>query len=320
MEAVERSEKSKPRLRQVFLDIISEPNMDQEDSPYLFISYRRADTQWIARSLHRYLSEGFGEHRVFMDRVEIRGGDQWRTSIDNALHRATVVLAIIGRQWLTLKNDYGRPRIDEPDDWVHTEIRTALNHRKKLIPLYVDGADLITDAKFLPPDIKGLIDSQGIVLTESYWDAGLLELLRRLRAFGFESHQSSIPMPERRKKVEPLTSQALEQELRRLPGWRTTTSYALLGDGGAPQPRTELYKEFRFNSFREATSFMAYSSEAIDKGNHHPRWENVWTTVRVWLSTWDIEFQPSSYDLRLANTLESEYQAFKEKSKEYPES
>lgn len=288
--------------------------MKTEESPYLFISYRRQDTQWIARALHRHLSEGFGQHRVFMDRIEIRGGDQWRTAIDNALHRATVVLAIIGRQWLTLKDEYGRPRIDQPEDWVHTEVRTSLNHRKKLIPLYVDGADLITDPKFLPSDIAGMIDSQGIGLTENYWDAGLYELVRRLKAYGFESHQFAIPMPETRKKVEPLTPNVLEQELRRLPGWRVTTNYSPLGDGGTPQPRTELYKEFRFSSFREATRFMAYSSKAIDEGNHHPRWENVWTTVRVWLSTWDIEFQPSAYDLSLANTLELEYKAFKEKS------
>ena len=288
--------------------------MDLETSPYLFISYRRADTQWIARALHRHLSEGFGQHRVFMDRIEIRGGDQWRTSIDNALHRATVVLAIIGPQWLVIKDDYGRPRIDQPDDWVHCEIRTALNHRKKLLPLYVDGAKLITDPKFLPSDVKGLIDSQGIELTESYWDAGLYDLLRRLRALGFDTHHANLPMPERRKKVEPLAPQALEQELRLLPGWRVATSYAPLSGGGTPQPRSELYKEFRFNTFRDATKFMAYASEAIDRGNHHPRWENVWTTVRVWLSTWDIEFQPSEYDIRLAETLESEYKAFNKKA------
>lgn len=284
--------------------------MDAE-SPHLFISYRREDTQWIARALYRHLSEGFGAHRVFMDRIEIRGGDQWRRKIDEALHKSTVVLAIIGRQWLTLTDDYRRLRIDQQDDWVRTEIRFALNHKKRLIPLYVDGASSISDPKHLPTDLRTMIDSQGIVLSETYWDAGLYELVRQLRADGFQSHRSTIPMPERRKRVETLTTDALEKELETLPGWGVTTSFVSMGVGDSPVPRTELYKEYTFSTFSEATAFMAHASPAIDAGNHHPRWENIWTTVRVWLSTWDIEFQPSHYDVRLAHTLDDAYSTFR---------
>src|SRR5262245_39417625 len=71
-------------------------------SQYLFISYRREDTQWIARSLHRYLSERLGSHCVFMDRVEIRGGHDWRRKINTALNDSTVLLAMIGQNWLSL--------------------------------------------------------------------------------------------------------------------------------------------------------------------------------------------------------------------------
>ncbi len=281
------------------------------ESPYLFISYRREDTQWIARALYRHLSEGFGAHRVFMDRIEIRGGDQWRRKIDEALQKSTVLLAIIGKQWLTLTDDYRRLRIDREDDWVRTEIRTALNHQKRLIPLYVDGATLISDPKHLPLDIRSMLDSQGIVLSESFWDAGLYEVVRQLRVDGFLSHRSTIAMPERRKRVEPLTTTQLEKELASLPGWGVTTSFVSMGVGDTPVPRTELYKEYTFASFTEATAFMAYASPAVDAGNHHPRWENIWTTVRVWLSTWDIEFQPSHYDVRLAHTLDDGFSAFK---------
>lgn len=282
----------------------------QADSPHLFISYRREDTQWIARALYRHLSEGFGAHRVFMDRIEIRGGDQWRRKIDEALQRSTVVLAIIGRQWLTLTDDYKRLRIDREDDWVRSEIRFALNHRRRLIPLFVDGAQIVSNPQYLPIDIRALIDSQGIVLSENYWDAGLYDLVRQLRADGFKSHRSTIPMPERRKRVEPLTTGLIEKELETLPGWGITTSFFSMGVGDSPIPRTELYKEYTFGSFKEAIAFMAYASPAIDAGNHHPRWENVWTTVRVWLSTWDIEFQPSHYDVDLARTLDRAFDAF----------
>lgn len=281
------------------------------EPPHLFISYRREDTQWIARALHRHLSEGFGAHRVFMDRIEIRGGDQWRRKIDAALQKSTVVLAIVGRQWLTLTDDFKRLRIDREDDWVRAEIRYALNHKRRLIPLYVDGATPITDARHLPVDIRTMTDSQGIELSETYWDAGLHELVRQLRADGFQSHRSTISMPERRKRVEPLTSGLLDKELEGLPGWSISTSFVPMGAGDTPVPRTELYKEYTFNSFSDATAFMVYASPAIDAGNHHPRWENIWTTVRVWLSTWDIEFQPSHYDVDLAKTLDAAYTSFR---------
>jgi pterin-4a-carbinolamine dehydratase len=284
--------------------------MPAEKVPYLFISYRRQDTQWIARALYRHLSEGFGAHHIFMDRIEIRGGDQWKSKIDDALQKSTAVLVIIGPQWLDIYDNYRRLRIDNENDWVRTEIRVALNHRKLLIPLYVDGADLITDPRHLPGDIQGLIDSQGIVLNENNWDAGLYDLVRRFRANGFESYQTTLPMPERRKKVEPLSASLLVHELRKLPGWQVTSSSVSVGIGDTPVTRTELYKEFRFATFSEATHFMAFASAAIVAGNHNPRWENFWTTVRVWLCTWDIEFQPSHYDLTLAHTLDQQYLLF----------
>lgn len=279
-------------------------------SPYLFISYRRDDTQWIARSLHRYLSERVGSHRVFMDRVEVRGGDDWRTKINCALNEATVLLAIIGQKWLSLTDERGRLRIDNDDDWVRREIKSALNHGKKLIPLYVDEAKRITRADLLPPDLRGLIDAQDIALTASYWEQGLVELMRRIDSYGFELYNPSIPLPERRKKVLPLDQSILNRIHEEIPGWAVTTTYATLGHRDIPIARTELYREYRFKTFIDATRFMAETSPAIEVGQHHPRWENIWTTVRVWLSTWDIEFQPSSFDLCLARMLDEAYASF----------
>jgi len=281
-----------------------------ERAPYLFISYRRDDTQWIARALYRHLAERFGSHRVFMDRVEIRGGENWRAKIDTALRDATSVLAIIGQHWLTLTDHHRRLRIDKENDWVRNEIRTAITDNKQLLPLYVDSAKIIADKEQLPGDIWRLTEAQGIELSDNYWDAGLREVVRRLEAKGFRSYDPSVPMPERRKKVESLSRGQLEEALEGLHGWSVTTTLVSTAKGDPPLPRNELYKEYRFHSFCDATRFMAETSPAIDSGQHHPRWENIWTTVRVWLSTWDIEFQPSSYDVRLAQTLDAAYERF----------
>src|SRR4051812_23276817 len=46
-----------------------------------------------------------------------------------------------------------------------------------------------------------------------------------------------------------------------------------------------LYKEFEFKDFTEAFAFMTNVAGVADKMGHHPRWENEWNKVRIWLST-----------------------------------
>ncbi len=280
-------------------------------SPHLFISYRRDDSQWIARALHRHLSEGYGVNRVFMDRIEIRGGDRWRQKIEDGLQRSTVMLVIIGKEWLKLTNDLGRLRIDQDDDWVRKEIRFALDNGLRLIALYVDDATPIRNPQALPADIRGMLELAEIELSVKLWEAGLTDLFGQLRRHGFQPAHGAVPMPQRRKRVDPLTTSELEKALDTLPGWGITTTYETLTAGDAAVAKTELYKEYTFDSFVEATAFMAWASPGIDVGQHHPRWENVWKTVRVWLSTWDIEFQPSRFDTALAHTLDDLCKAFK---------
>lgn len=45
---------------------------------------------------------------------------------------------------------------------------------------------------------------------------------------------------------------------------------------------------------------------------HHPRWENIWRTVVIWLSTWDIGHKPSQLDLDLAREVERIYHDYSE--------
>ncbi len=56
---------------------------------------------------------------------------------------------------------------------------------------------------------------------------------------------------------------------------------------------------------------MLNATRHISKTDHHPRWENVWRTVSVWLSTWDIDHKLSHYDVDLAEYLENLYDLYK---------
>lgn len=94
-------------------------------SKTLFINYRRDDISPVARGLRDNLIEVFGD-AVFMDVDEIRVGDTWPQTLDNALNSATVLLVVIGPTWLRVADVYGRRRLDLPDDWVRTEIERSL--------------------------------------------------------------------------------------------------------------------------------------------------------------------------------------------------
>jgi pterin-4a-carbinolamine dehydratase len=43
-----------------------------------------------------------------------------------------------------------------------------------------------------------------------------------------------------------------------------------------------------------------------------PDWQNIWVSLRVWLTTWDIGHRPSFKDIRLAEYLEKLYRDYHE--------
>ena len=53
------------------------------------------------------------------------------------------------------------------------------------------------------------------------------------------------------------------------------------------QGRDAIRRELRFRDFSEAWGFMSRVALLAEQHNHHPDWSNVWSTVRVELSTHD---------------------------------
>ena len=65
----------------------------------------------------------------------------------------------------------------------------------------------------------------------------------------------------------------------------------------------KLHREYRFADFVEAFGFMASVALIAERMNHHPEWFNVWSTVRVDLTTHDAG-GISAKDFELAAAME----------------
>lgn len=96
-------------------------------------------------------------------------------------------------------------------------------------------------------------------------------------------------------------STRLENELH---GWRLIES---------PLPenpfkvRKELYKKYCFESFHKVVDYLDDLKEICDVLPHHPRIENVWATLEVYLSTWAINYDISYKDIQLAKNMDKLY-------------
>jgi ribonuclease HI len=66
-----------------------------------------------------------------------------------------------------------------------------------------------------------------------------------------------------------------------------------------------LYKEFSFKDFVQAFGFMQTIAAEAEKRQHHPRWENEWNKVRVWLSTHDAGDKVTEKDRSFAQYIDS---------------
>ena len=106
----------------------------------IFISYRRDDTAYPAGWLYDRLANQYGGGQVFKDVDSINLGGDFVQAITAAVGSCDVLLALIGSLWLTLTDESGQRRLDDPDDFVRLEIEAALTRNVRVIPILIDGA------------------------------------------------------------------------------------------------------------------------------------------------------------------------------------
>lgn len=141
----------------------------------VFMSYRRADAPGHAGRVADRLLRHFGPGQVFKDIESLTLGQDFAGVIRERLGRAFVMVVVIGASWHT------DPRLQNPDDLHREDIRTALERGIEIVPVLVNGATM-PNSTDLPEDIRKLVGRQAISLPETYWDAGLDQLVDHLES------------------------------------------------------------------------------------------------------------------------------------------
>jgi hypothetical protein len=142
----------------------------------IFICYRRDDAEGYAGRLFDRLNYRFSR-RVFMDVTGIRPGADFSRVIQDTVGSCHVLIAVIGRDWITLKDGAtNQRRLDLDNDYVRREIATALSRNITVIPVLVRGAEMPT-SELLPPDLAPLSLRNALEITDGDFDHDVQRLI-----------------------------------------------------------------------------------------------------------------------------------------------
>jgi formylglycine-generating enzyme required for sulfatase activity len=182
----------------------------------IFISYRRDDSAGYAGRLYDRLSERFGQGQIFMDIDTIEPGLDFVEVIEKAVGSCGVLIALIGRQWLTITDATGHRRLDNPEDFVRLEIATALDRNIRVIPVLVRGAPMPRSTD-LPDALKKLARRNALEISDTRFHYDVDRLIETLeKVLGVSEPAPPTPKVRRREKAAP-ARQPFEPEMVLIP-------------------------------------------------------------------------------------------------------
>jgi TIR domain len=149
----------------------------------VFISYRRADSAGYAGRVMDRLDRELGRDLVFMDVDAIPLGTNFSKVLHEEVAKCSVLLAVIGPNWLDVRDEHGNRRLDDPNDFVRIEIAAALQRNIPVIPILLDGAR-IPKADELPEDLKELSLRNGMEIHHASFQDDMTRLVRGLKGDG----------------------------------------------------------------------------------------------------------------------------------------
>jgi len=143
---------------------------------YVFISYQRTDTLFLAHALGYALR--LAGHEPFVDTGSIGGGELYPQKISKAISRANVVLALIGPKF-EVKN------LHEPTSVVAFEWRYAQYHGSAVVPVLIENASMPKDND-LPRQLRGIAKRNAYTLRSSSLEPDIDAVVKAIPAVAVE--------------------------------------------------------------------------------------------------------------------------------------
>lgn len=154
--------------------------MDRRPSK-IFVSYRREDSGGHVLALLPSLRDRFGD-RIFKDTDSIYPGQDFVAAIQRELESCAVLLAVIGKDWLTIQDAHGSRRLDNAKDYLRLEIATALRTEGMLVIPVLVGGSMMPVPEDLPADLAALAFRNGTELRDARWEADVVGLVTAIEA------------------------------------------------------------------------------------------------------------------------------------------
>jgi formylglycine-generating enzyme required for sulfatase activity len=132
----------------------------------VFISYRRATSKHLARSIYQDLKANGWD--VFLDVDSIDSGDFDKIILNQIGARAHFILLISSDSLVRCSNQ---------GDWVLREIQEAVRLERNIVPIIEQGADIAREMGYLPADLRAIVNKKNALdLPHSYFEEGMHKL------------------------------------------------------------------------------------------------------------------------------------------------
>jgi len=116
-----------------------------------------------------------------MDVADLEPGSDFVDTIEKKVGTCDALIALIGKNWLTIKDEQNQVRLSRPGDFVSVEIAAALKRNIEVVPVLVGGAKMPLQRE-LPESLQLLSRRQALEISDVHFtrDVGdLIEALKR---------------------------------------------------------------------------------------------------------------------------------------------
>jgi hypothetical protein len=151
----------------------------------VFISYRRSDEPWALAVFLDLTQHGYD---VFVDYDGIASGNFETVIFENIRARA---------HFLVLLTPTALERCSDPNDWMRFEIEAAIDNKRNIVPLMLQGFDFDTPAIAgqLTGKLEVLRKYNGLPIPKSYFRHGMERLRNKFMNVSVDAvlHLASVP-------------------------------------------------------------------------------------------------------------------------------